>query len=133
MVAGCGQGTGDAPARTTSPATFVEGVRELVAPAERMGVLAASSLDESSAQPSPIEVDGVVGDAERELREFRALRPGDASLQAEQARLVALMRPVVARMREIRDILDSPSRAGLGSATDEFLEVLEGIPSAARS
>jgi hypothetical protein len=36
-------------------------------------------------------------------------------------------------MQEIREILDSPSRPGLRSATDEFLDVLEGIPSAARS
>lgn len=111
----------------------MEGVRQLVAPAERMGVLATSALDASGAQPSPIEVDGVVGDAERELREFRALRPGDPALRDEQARLAELMRPVLARMREIREILDSPSRPGLRSATDEFLDVLEGIPSAARS
>lgn len=133
MVAGCGQGTGDAPVPTTPPAAFVEGVRQLVAPAERMGVLAASSLDASAAQPSPIELDGVVGDAQRELREFRALRPGDPALRAEQARLVAVMRPIIARMREIRDILEVPSRPGLRSAAEEFLDVLEGMPSAARS
>lgn len=132
MVAGCGQGPGDAPLPTTPPAAFVEGVRQLVAPAERMGVLASSSLDTASAQPSPIELDGVVGDAQRELREFRALRPGDPALRAEQARLVEVMRPIVARMREVRDILRSPSRAGLRSATDEYLDVLEGLPSAVR-
>jgi hypothetical protein len=118
---------------TTPPAAFVEGVRELVAPAERMGVLAASSLDASSAQPSPIELDGVVGDARRELREFRALRPSDPALRTEQARLVQVMRPIIARMREIRDILGAPSRAGLQSATAEYLDVLEGLPSAVRS
>lgn len=118
---------------TTPPAAFVQGVRELVAPAERMGVLAASSLDPAAAQPSPIELDGVVGDAQRELREFRALRPGDPQLRAEQARLVQVMRPIIARMREMRDILESPSRAGLRSAAGEFLDVLEGMPSAARS
>jgi hypothetical protein len=132
-VAGCGQSPGDAPVPTTPPAAFVEGVRELVEPAERMGVLATAVLKPGGPQPSSIEVDGVVADAARELREFRALRPGDPALVTEQARLADAMAPIVARMRELRTIITSGSRAGLSTATTSLLEALEEIPSAVRS
>ncbi len=133
VVAGCGQASGDVPVVTTPPAVFVDGVRELVAPAERMGVLATAALNPVGAQPLAIEVDGVVDTAVRELREFRALRPGAPALKAEQARLVAAMQPIVVRMREVRVILRSRSRTGLPGATSSLLDALEGLPSAARS
>lgn len=133
VIAGCGQGPSAESAATTPPAAFVDAVKELVQPAERMGVVAAAALRPDGPQPSSVEVDGLVGDAARELREFRALRPGDAALVAEQRRLVAAFTPIVQRMRAVQAILRADARAGLSGATTALLMALEGIPSAARS
>ncbi len=133
VLAGCGQGPGAVSVGTTPPAGFVESVRQLVAPAERMGVVATSALDRDGPQPSMVEVDGLVGDAVRELREFRALRLGDAALAGEQRRLVAAMTPIVQRMRAVQAIMRADARAGLPGATRALLTSLEGIPSVARS
>ncbi len=108
-------------------------MRELVQPAERMGVVATAALDTGGARASSAEVNGLVDDAIRELREFRALRPGDPALVAEQSRLATTMRPVVARMRQIRSILRTDAHSGLADATTQLLDSLEAIPSAARS
>jgi hypothetical protein len=110
----------------------VDGVRELVRPAERMGVIATAALAPAGAQASPVEVDGLVSDAARELREFGALRPGAPALVAEQARLVRAMQPIVLQMRRIRSILRDDARPGLPAATSALLESLGGIPSAAQ-
>lgn len=118
---------------TTPPSAFVDAVRELVRPAERMGVIATAALDTGGARASSAEVNGLVGDATRELREFRALRPGNPALAAEQSRLVIAMRPVVARMRQIRSILRTDAHSGLTDATTLLLDSLKAIPSAARS
>ena len=79
-----------------------------------------------------VEVDGLVGDAEREVREFRAMRFGDPALRAEQARLVRAMRSIVARMKAVQATLRSGSRAGLPGTATSLLGALEGLPSAAR-
>ncbi len=132
-LVGCGQSPGEVSEATTSPPAFVEAVRQLVQPAERMGVVATAALDVSGDQPEMVEVDGLVGDAEREMTEFRALRPGDQPLRSEQARLLSAMAPIVSRMRGVQAILRSRSRSGLGDATIGLLAALEGLPSAARS
>lgn len=132
FAAGCGPGQDPARVATSPPAEFVDAVRQLVRPAERMGVVSASAVDATGAQPSMIEVDGLVGDAERELREFRAMRFGDPALRAEQARLVRAMRSIVARMKAVQATLRSGGRAGLPGATTSLLGALEGLPSAAR-
>jgi len=132
-LAGCGTGSDSATVRTTTPAEFVEAVRQLVQPAERMGVVATAALDESGPQPQAVEVDGLVDDVGREVREFRALRPGDEALRMEQARLLQVMEPVVSRVRAVRAILRSESRAGLRDATTQLLDALGEVPSAARS
>ncbi len=132
-LAGCGSGSDRADVATTPPSAFVDAVRELVRPAERMGVVATAALDTGGTRVSPAEVDGLVDDANRELREFRALRPGDAALVAEQSRLVAAMGPIVARMRQVRSILRTDAHSGLADSTTQLLESLEAIPSAARS
>ncbi len=133
VLAGCGQGPGARSVVTTPPSAFVDAVKQLVQPAERMGVVAVAALRPDGPQPSPVEVDGLVGDAARELREFRALRPGDPALAAEQRRLVAAFTPIVQRMRAVQAILRADARAGLSGATSALLTALEGIPSAARS
>lgn len=133
VLAGCGQGPGARSVDTTPPAAFVDAVRQLVKPAERMGVVATAALRPDGPQPSGVEVDGLVGDATRELREFRALRPGDPSLVAEQRRLVAAFTPILQRMRAVQAIMRADARAGLSGATASLLTALEGIPSAARS
>jgi hypothetical protein len=74
-----------------------------------------------------------VGDATRELREFRALRPGAPALVAEQRRLVEAMTPIVQRMRAVQAIFRADARAGMAGATNALLTALEGLPSAARS
>ncbi len=131
-LVGCGSGADRASVATTPPAAFVDGVRELVRPAERMGVIATAALAPAGAQASPVEVDGLVSDAARELREFGALRPGAPALVAEQARLVRAMQPIVLQMRRIRSILRDDARPGLPAATSALLESLGGIPSAAQ-
>lgn len=132
FAAGCGPGQDSARVATSPPAEFVDAVRQLVRPAERMGVVSASAADATGAQPSMIEVDGLVGDAERELRDFRAMQFGDPALRAEQARLVSAMRSIVARMKAVQATLRSGGRAGLPGATTSLLGALEGLPSAAR-
>lgn len=132
-LAGCGASGDTASVATTPPAPFVDAVRQLVAPAERMGVVATSALDAEGPQPRQVEVEGLVADAKRELAEFRALRPGDPALRAEQSRLAAAMAGILARMRTIRAILATDAHTGLSGATTGLLDALEGIPSAARS
>ncbi len=132
-LAGCGSGPDATALRATTPAEFVDAVRELVQPAERMGVVATASLDPDGPQPQPIEVDGLVDDVVREVREFRVLRPGDEALRMEQTRLLRAIDPVVSRMRAVRAILRSESRAGLRDATVQLLDALGEVPSAARS
>lgn len=132
FAAGCGPGQDPVRVATSPPAEFVDAVRQLVRPAERMGVVSASAVDATGAQPSMIEVDGLVGDAERELRDFRAMQFGDPALRAEQARLVSAMRSIVARMKAVQATLRSGGRAGLPGATTSLLGALEGLPSAAR-
>ena len=132
-LAGCGTGSDATPARTTTPAEFVDAVRQLVQPAERMGVVATAALDQAGPQPQAVEVDGLVDDVAREVKEFRALRPGDEDLRMEQTRLIRAMEPVVSRVRAVRAILRSESRAGLRDATTQLLEALGEVPSAARS
>lgn len=133
VLAGCGQDPGATSVATTPPAAFVDAVRQLVGPAERMGVVASAALDREGPQPAAVEVDGLVIDAARELREFRALRLGDPGLAGEQQRLAGAMAPIVQRMRAVQAILRSEARAGLPDATRSLLTALEGIPSAARS
>ena len=133
VLAGCGQGPGAGDVATTPPAAFVDAVKQLVEPAERMGVVATSALRPDGPQPSVVEVDGLVGDATRELREFRALRPGAPALVAEQRRLVEAMTPIVQRMRAVQAIFRADARAGMAGATNALLTALEGLPSAARS
>lgn len=133
VLAGCGQDPGAVSVATTPPAAFVDAVRQLVAPAERMGVVATAALDGQGPQPQRVEVDGLVADAARELREFRALRLGDVALAAEQQRLVAAMTPIVQRMRTVQSVLRADARTGLADAARSLLGSLEGIPSAARS
>lgn len=132
-LAGCGTGSDATTARTTTPAEFVDAVRELVQPAERMGVVATAALDEDGPQPQSVEVDGLVDDMSREIREFRALRPGDEDLRMEQTRLLRAMEPVASRVRAVRAILRGDSRAGLRDATSQLLVALGEVPSAARS
>lgn len=132
-LGGCGSGPESARVLTASPSAFVEGVRDLVRPAERMGVIATAALAEGTAQASSIEVDGLVDHATRELRQFRALRLGDRALVAEQSRIVRLMGPIVSRMRTIRTVLRTDARRGLAEETSTLLRSLEAIPSAARS
>lgn len=133
VLAGCGQGPATRSVATTPPAAFVEAVEELVQPAQRMGVVATAALAPDGPQPSMAEVDGLVRDAAREMRQFRALRPGDPALASEQRRLLAAMAPIVQRMRAVQAILRADARAGLSGATDALLTALEGMPSAARS
>lgn len=133
MLSGCGQDAGAPAVATSSPARFVEAVRELVTPAERMGVVGTAALDRGDARPTRAEVDGLVADATRELREFRGMRLGDAALAREQQRLASAMEPVVRSMRSVRDMLRRGGDTGLRDAVRDLLEVLEGIPSAARS
>ncbi|MBU6363690.1 MAG: hypothetical protein KGQ95_05680 [Acidobacteria bacterium] len=132
-LAGCGTGSDAATVPVTTPAQFVEAVRQLVQPAERMGVVATASLDEEGPQPQAVEVDGLVDDVTREVKEFRALRPGDEALRMEQTRLLRAMDPVVSRVRAVRAILRSDSRAGLRDATTQLLDALREVPSTARS
>ncbi len=132
-LAGCGTGSDVATVRTSTPAEFVEAVRQLVQPAERMGVVATAALDPAGPQPQSVEIDGLVDDAAREMKEFRALRVVDDALRTEQARLLRVMAPVVARVRAVRAILRAESRTGLRAATTELLDALQEVPSAARS
>jgi hypothetical protein len=132
-LAGCGSGSDAANIASTPPSVFVDAVRDLVRPAGRMGVIATAALGTSGVRASGAEMDALVDDAARELREFRALRPGDQALVAEQSRLVAAMGPVVARMRRIRSILRTDDHSGLADSTTRLLDSLEAMPSAARS
>jgi hypothetical protein len=132
-LAGCGAPGDTASVATTPPAAFVDAVRELVAPAERMGVVATSALSPEGPQAAQVEVTGLVADARRELREFRALRPGDPVLRAEQSRLSVAMARVIDRMARVRTILATESRTGLAGATTALLDALGEMPSAARS
>ena len=130
--AGCGSGEQAVRVQTTSPAAFVESVRQLVQPAERMGVIATTALSGEGAQASNIEVDGVVDDITREVREFGALHLSDPALTAEQRRLLAAIVPIVATMRQMRGALKASGKVGLKSATSQLLIALRGIPSAAQ-
>lgn len=130
-LAGCGSGADSARVTTTPPAAFVGAVRDLVAPAERMAVIASASLGGEGGPASAVELNGLMDHARTSLDDFAHLSLGDSALRAEQMRLMRVMRPVAARMRAVRIALGAHGRAGLAPATAALLDAIRGIPSAA--
>lgn len=130
-LAGCGSGVDSARVTTAAPIAFVDSVRGLVAPAERMAVVASASLGGEGGEPSAVELNGLMRTVRTSLSDFAHLRLGDPALRAEQSRLVRVMHPVVARMRAVRIALNAQGHAGLAPATAALLNAIRRIPSAA--
>lgn len=133
-VSGCGSQDGGAPAAPAPvpPRDYVASVQDLLGPPARMASLATARVadDPEVDAPTRAQVDAMVNQARRELRELRELPLGSGVLDEQRDALAGAYQATVTWMERVGRDLVQDDRVALRQHLTPLFMSMRGLSSA---
>lgn len=133
-VTGCGSQDGGPPAAQAPvpPGDYVAAVQDLLGPPARMASLATArvSADPDVDAPTQAQVDAIVGQARRELRQLRELPLGGGVLDRQRDALAGAYQATVTWMDRVGRDLVQDDRVALRQHLTPLFMSMRGLSSA---